>query len=118
MRRIRSGLTSVQCSMRWRRFGIGPLLQRALVGLQHHVDRHVAVGVHADLEVVAVRIVDRFVELLLRHRQDAVVGRADVRRAHAHRALGRGAVGDELDAADANPLVAEPGVDVGRLQAV
>ena len=117
MRRMRSGLTSVQCSMRWRRFGIGPLLQRPLVRLQHHVDRHVAVGVDADLPVVAVRVVDRFVELILRHRQDAVVLRADVRRAHAHRPLRRGAVGDELHAADADPLVAEAGVDVGRLEA-
>ena len=58
-----------------------------------------------------------FVQLLLRHRQDAVIVGADVRRAHAHRALRRGAVGDELDAADANPLVAEAGVDVRRLQA-
>ena len=53
--------------------GVGPLLQRPLVGLQHHVDGDVAVGVHADLQVVAVRVVDRFVELILRHRQDAVV---------------------------------------------
>ena len=33
--------------------GVGPLLQRPLVGLQHHVDGHVAVGVDADLEAVA-----------------------------------------------------------------
>ncbi len=58
-----------------------------------------------------------FVELILRHRQDAVVLGADVRRAHAHRPLGGGAVGDELHAADADPLVAEAGVDVGGLQA-
>ena len=64
------------------------------------------------------RVVDRFVDLLLRHRQDAVVVRADVRRAHAHRALRRRSVGDELDAADADPLVAEPGIDVGGLEAV
>jgi hypothetical protein len=67
--------------------GVGPFLQRPLVRLEHHVDRHVAVGVHADLEPVAVGIVDRFVELLLRQRQDAVILRADIRRAHPHRAL-------------------------------
>ena len=48
------------------------------------VDRHVAVGVHADLKIVPMRILDRLVNLLLCHRQDAVVVRANIRCAHAH----------------------------------
>ena len=82
------------------RVGARPLLLHALVGLQHHVDGHVAVGVDGDAEVVAPRILDRVVDLLLRHRQDAVVAGADIRRAHAHRALGGRAVGAELHAGD------------------
>ena len=91
--------------------GMRPLAEHALVRLEHHVDRDVAVGVNADLPVVAVRVLDGLVDLLLRHRQDAVVVGADVRRAHAHRALRRRAVGGVLHAADADPLVAEAGVD-------
>ena len=97
---------------------VGPriLREHLLVRLQHHVDRDVAVGVNRDAEVVAMRVLDGLVDLLLRHRQDAVVVGADIRRAHAHRALGRGAVGAVLHAADANPLVAEAVVDARGLE--
>ena len=63
---------------------VRPFLKDSFVGLQHHVDRHVAVGVHANLKIVPMRVLDRLVDLLLCHRQNAVVVRADVRRAHAH----------------------------------
>ena len=93
--------------------GMRPLLEHALVGVEHHVDGHVAVGVNADLPVVAVGVLDALMDLLLRHRQDAVVGGADVRRAHAHRPFRRGPVGAVLHAADAHPFVAEAGIDTG-----
>src|SRR5438105_15105508 len=48
------------------------------------------------------------VELLLGHDQDAVVVRAPfVRRGEASGALGDGPIADQLDGADAHPLVAE-----------
>ena len=102
--------------MRWRVSGRGYFGEDVLVRLQHHVDRDIAVGVDRNAEVVAVRVLDRLVDLLLRHGQDAVVVGADIGRAHAHRPLRRRAVGAVLDAADAHPLVAEAVVDAGGLE--
>ena len=65
--------------------GVRPHPEHALVGVQDVPYRAVAVGVDADLEVVPVRILDRFVDFLRRHRQDAVVVGADVGCAHVHR---------------------------------
>ena len=64
---------------------------------------------------MAVRVVYRLVELILRQRQNAVIVGADVRCAHAHGPLGRGAVRDELESADPDPFVAEACVQVCRL---
>ena len=92
--------------------GMWPFLEHALVGVQHHVDRDIAVGVNADLPIVAVRILDRLVQLLLVHRRNAVViWLADVRRAHAHRPLGSRAVGHELHGSDTHEVIAETGMD-------
>ena len=64
------------------------------------------------------RFFDALVDLVLFHCQDAVVvGAADVRRAHPHRALGGRAVGGHLDRTDAQPLVPEAGAHPGRTQA-
>ena len=92
--------------------GMRPAREDPLVGVQHHVDGDVPVGVDAHLPMVAVRLLDRFVNLLLRHRLDAVVVRPALeRRAHPHRAFRGGPVGAVLHPADAYPLVAESGVD-------
>ena len=97
---------------------VGPrMLLHALVGLEHHVDGGVAVGVDGDAHVVALGIFDGFVDFLLRHGEDAVILGADVRRAHAHGALGGRAVGAELDADALQPLVAEAIVNAGGLEA-
>jgi hypothetical protein len=87
---------------------VGPLLERPLVGTEYHVDRHVAVGVDANLEIVPMAIFHRLIDLLLGHREDAVVVGADIRSAHAHGALRRRAVGRVLEAAHLDPFIAEP----------
>ena len=45
-------------SARARSIGMRPLLQDALVRVEHHVDRHVAIRVNPDLPVGAVRFLD------------------------------------------------------------
>ena len=114
MRLSRSGLTSVQCSMRWRAFGRGCSAQRQLVRLQHHVDGHVAVGVDADLEAVPVRVLDDLVDLLLRHDEDAVVVGRRRRACSCAWCARTPSRRRALDAADAEPVVAEAGVDARR----
>ena len=95
---------------------VWPLLQYALVRFEHHVDGDVAVRVDSDLPAVAMRVLDGLVDLLLRHGEDTVVVRADVRCAHAHGALGRGPVRAVLHAAHTHPLVAESGRDACCLE--
>ena len=93
--------------------GRWPASQGTLIRLEHHVDRDITVRVNAHLPAVAVRVVHGVVNLLLRHCEDAVVGRPDVRRAHAHGALRCRPVRRELHAANPHPLIAESGVQSG-----
>ena len=96
--------------------GAGMAGQHPLVGVQHHVDGHVAVGVNADAKAMGRRVFDRLVDFLLGHGQDAVVIRAFVGRAHVHRALGCRTVGGEFDRAHANDVIAEAGSNTGHLE--
>ncbi len=96
--------------------GVGPWvgLLRLLVGDQHHVDGHVAVGVDADLETGPVHRHHLFFYLVLLHGQDAVVALgALVGLGQVSGPGGDGAVGHHLDSADAEPVVPQAGLDAG-----
>ena len=85
-----------------------PQVLHALVGVQSHIDRDIAVGMDADLPSVSVGVFDRFVNFLLRHRQNAVfVGPADMRCTHSHRARRRRTVRSVLHSRDLRPRITE-----------
>ena len=99
--------------------GPGPEPLDALVRVQHHVDRAIAVRVDHDLKVVTVRALDALVNLLLRHRENAVVvGTTHVGCAHRHRPTGGRAVRGKLRTAHLEPLVSETAVNAGLDQPV
>ena len=81
------------------------------VGVEHHVDSEVAVGVDAHLEAGAVHLHDVFLDFLGGHGEDTVVAvAADVGLGEVGGAGGDSAVGDHLDAAEAEHFVAEAGL--------
>ena len=99
--------------------GIGPGVGglRLLVGVQHHVDGQVAVGVDAHLEPGPVHLHHVLFDFLGAHRQDAVVAvAADIRLRQVGRARRDGPVGHHLDAAQPQHIVAEARLQPGLLQ--
>ena len=88
-----------------------------VVGVQHHVDGEVAVGVDADLEPGPVHLHHVFFDFPGAHGQYAVVAvAADVRFRQVGGAGGDGPVGNHLDAAQAQHIVAESGLEARFLE--